>query len=285
MARSSCCVLLAALCAFAGCEAAHNYTDPAGPRYAGTGAAAGALADDHVLRIVTFNIRFARQVDKAIAVFQRDRTLQNADIVALQEMDGPGVERMARALGLSYVYYPAAVHKTGKKDFGNALLVRGIIEEDRKLILPHKSRIRLMHRVAVAATIRLPGGLRLRVYAVHLEAPGDLWPSQRYDQVKAVLDDARGFPGPVVVAGDFNNRDRVGKTFQDDGYVWVSEALQRTISFFGWDHVFVRGLPPGPWRAGVGRHGGASDHNPVWAELLPGPAAAVAGQPAPHLAR
>ncbi len=284
MSSGRCLALLGALAALPACEPAHNYTDPAGPRYAGPGVAPALVEDqdDHLLRIVTFNIRYARQVDKAIGVFQADRHLQNADIVALQEMDAPGVERMAQALGLSYVYYPAAVHRTGKKDFGNALLVRGVIEEDRKVVLPHTSRIRRMQRVAVAATIRLPGGLRLRVYTVHLEAPGDLWPSQRDDQVKAILDHASGFLGPVVMAGDFNNRDRVGQLFEDAGYVWVSEKLERTISLFGWDHVFARGLPAGPWRSGVGSHGGASDHHPVWAELTLLPRRAAAGSGAPN---
>jgi endonuclease/exonuclease/phosphatase family metal-dependent hydrolase len=278
MARGRHSVLLLGAVLLAACSPARNYTDPRGPRYSGAGVA--TTADDHVLRIVTFNIRFARQVDKAIGVLQSQRELQNADIIALQEMDAPGVERVARALGLSYIYYPAAVHVSGGKDFGNALLVRGAIEEDHKLILPHYSRIRRMHRAAVAATVRLPG-LRLRVYTVHLEAPGDLWPSQRRDQVKAIIDDARGFRGPVVVAGDFNNRDRIGRAFEQAGYTWVSQGLTRTISVFGWDHVFAMGLPAREWRSGVAPHGGASDHYPVWAELALTPEAALAGRETP----
>jgi endonuclease/exonuclease/phosphatase family metal-dependent hydrolase len=278
MARGRHSLILLGAALLGACTPAHNYTDPRSPRYAGVGVA--TTADDRVLRIVTFNIRFARQVDKALGVLQSQRELQNADIIALQEMDAPGVERMARGLGLSYVYYPAAVHVSGGKDFGNAILVRGAIEEDHKLILPHYSRIRHMHRVAVAATVRL-AGLRVRVYTVHLEAPGDLWPSQRRDQVRAIIDDARGFSGPVVVAGDFNNRDRIGQAFEQAGYTWVSQGLARTISVFGWDHIFASGLPTRGWQSGVAPHGGASDHNPVWAELALAPEAPLAGREKP----
>jgi endonuclease/exonuclease/phosphatase family metal-dependent hydrolase len=258
----------------AACTPAQNYTDPKSPRYIGAGVV--PLDDDGALRIVTFNIKYARAVDLAIGAFQKSHALQNADIIALEEMDAPGTERIAQALGLSYVYYPAAVHRKGGKDFGNAILVRGSIEEDYKLVLPHKSRVFRMQRAAVVATVRV-AGLRLRVYSVHLEAPGDLWPSQRHDQVNAIIRDAEGFAGPVIVAGDFNNRDRIGRAFRRAGFTWVSERLGHTISFFGWDHIFARGLPERGWRSGIAPGNGASDHSPVWAEL---PIAPAAGAPA-----
>ena len=258
-------LLLTAL-AGASCTPAQNYTDPRGPRYSGEGVV-GAMPDDHVLRIVTFNIQYARRVDLAIEAFQKSHELQNADLIALEEMDAPGVSRIAHALGMSYVYYPGSVHPKGGKDFGNGLLVRGAIDEDHKLILPHTSRVHHMQRAAVAATVRLPGLPPLRFYSVHLEAPGDLWPSQRNDQVSAILRDAEGFAGPVVVAGDFNNRDRIARAFERSGYTWVTARLGNTISFFGWDHVFVRGLPEQGWRSGIANGNGASDHQPVWAEL------------------
>jgi len=72
-------------------------------------------------------------------------------VVTLQEMDAPGVERLARALGYDYVYYPAAVHPTAGKDFGNAILVRGRILADHKVLLPYPSRSRGLQRIAVAA--------------------------------------------------------------------------------------------------------------------------------------
>src|SRR5262245_48520077 len=116
--------------AAAACAPVRNYTDLSGPRYAG-GAALPSRA--HPVKLVTFNIRFAREIGGAIALLQANPHLKDADVIALQEMDGPGVERIAAALGLAYVYYPAALRADGK-DFGNAVLVRGEIEDDHKLL-------------------------------------------------------------------------------------------------------------------------------------------------------
>jgi endonuclease/exonuclease/phosphatase family metal-dependent hydrolase len=257
--------LLAAVAALAwsSLAPAHNYAQADGPRYCGHFAHAGG---GRSLRLVTFNLRFSREIDRAAALFQAEPQLRQADVVTLQEMDAPGVERLARALGYDYVYYPAAFHPTGRKDFGNAVLVRGRILDDHKVTLPYPSRSRGLQRIAVAADVEV-SGRRLRVYSVHLETPTEIWPWQRRAQMAAVLDDARTAPA-VVIAGDFNDRDVVGPLMEKSGYGWVSQGARRTVGPFAWDHVFTRGLP-GPARCGVvldNRQ--ASDHRPVWAELL-----------------
>jgi endonuclease/exonuclease/phosphatase family metal-dependent hydrolase len=244
---------------------AHNYAATGGPRYAGrysrpTGAPG--------LRVVTFNVKFAREIDRAIELFRSDPELSRAAVVALQEMDAPGVDRLARALGYDYVYYPAAYHPTAGKDFGNAILVRGRILADHKLTLPHPSRSRGLQRIAVAADVEV-AGQRLRVYSVHLETPAEIWPWQRREQVQAILADTRG-AGRVVIAGDFNDRDVVGPLLEGAGYRWASRDARRTVGLFAWDHVFARGLDPqgGSARSGVVRDNRqASDHRPVWAVL------------------
>ena len=260
-------LLVLALLATGACSNALNYADPAGPRYEGRFAGADA---DPALRIVTFNIKFSREIDRAIELFQKNHDLQNPDIIALQEMNNAGVDRIARALGMSYVYYPAAFHPQGSGDFGNALLVKGTIESDHKLILPHTSRIRHMLREAVVADV-VVDGIRLRAYSVHLETPFQISASDRRDQARAILQDAARYPGPVVIAGDFNSRDVVGDVFGGAGFQWVTRDAGHTISFFSWDHVFVRGLAlKAPPRKGIVlNNNGASDHLPVWAELLP----------------
>jgi endonuclease/exonuclease/phosphatase family metal-dependent hydrolase len=171
---------------------------------------------------------------------------------------------------MSYVYYPAAFHPQGSGDFGNALLVKGTIESDHKLILPHTSRIRHMLREAVVADV-VVDGIRLRAYSVHLETPFQISASDRRDQAQAILQDAAHYSGPVVIAGDFNSRDVVGDIFGGAGFQWVTRDAGHTISFFSWDHVFVRGLAlKAPPRKGIVlNNNGASDHLPVWAELLP----------------
>lgn len=260
-------LLILAVLATGACSNALNYADPAGPRYVGHFAGVDA---DPALRIVTFNIKFSREIDRAIELFQKNHDLQNPDIIALQEMNNAGVDRIARALGMSYVYYPAAFHPQGSGDFGNALLVKGTIEADHKLILPHTSRFRHMLREAVVADV-VVDGIRLRAYSVHLETPFQISASDRRDQARAILQDAARYPGPVVIAGDFNSRDVVGDVFGGAGFQWVTKDAGHTISFFSWDHVFVRGLAlKAPPRKGIVlNNNGASDHLPVWAELLP----------------
>jgi endonuclease/exonuclease/phosphatase family metal-dependent hydrolase len=242
---------------------AHNYAQADGPRYCGHFAHAGG---GHALRLATFNLQFSREIDRATALFQAEPALRQADIVTLQEMDAPGTLRLARALGYDYVYYPAAYHPMADKDFGNAVLVRGRILADRKLLLPHPSRSRGLQRIAVVADVEV-SGRRLRVYSVHLETPAEIWPWQRREQVEAILADARG-AGAVVVAGDFNDRDVAGPMLEGGGYRWASRGARRTVSLFAWDHVFTRGLDARGGRSGVVRDNRqASDHRPVWAEL------------------
>jgi endonuclease/exonuclease/phosphatase family metal-dependent hydrolase len=254
---------LAVAVASAGCAAALNYTDPGGPRFAGI---FEAPDPDPALRVVSFNIKYSREIARAIRLFEVREELRGADIVALQEMDAPGVDRIARALGLNYVYYPAVRHPGPDHDFGNAVLARWPIVDDGKIVLPHPQRWRKSQRAAVAATVRAPAG-DIRVYSVHLETPFGVSGGQRKAQAEAILADALRYPR-VVIAGDFNSR-AVGQVFDRHGFHWLTRDTGSTISFFSWDHVFVRGLDAREGTgAGVVRDNeGASDHLPVWAVL------------------
>jgi endonuclease/exonuclease/phosphatase family metal-dependent hydrolase len=258
--------LAASALALGACAPARNYEDPHGPRHAG--AASPRPAAGQALRVVTFNVRFALAVDRAVEALREDQHLRSADIVALQEMDAAGTERVARALGMSWVYYPSAVHPGAGKDFGPAIVTRGRILRDGKLVLPHRSLIRSLRKVAVWADLDLDGR-RLRAYSVHLAADAELSRAGRIDQAAAVIAHARGAAQPVVVAGDFNDRYAVGAAFMYAGYEWTSRNLPATISWFTWDHIFTRGLMlAGLERRGVGDHRGASDHRPVWADVV-----------------
>jgi len=53
----------------------------------------------------------------------------------------------------------------------------------------------------------------------------------RRDQVEAVLDDARAWSGPVVIAGDFNGSDLVG-TVEDAGYRHLTRDVHGTLRGF-----------------------------------------------------
>ena len=249
-----------------GCAHARNYADPAGPRFAGSFRTAD---EDPAFRVVTFNVKFARHPDRAIALFRERPELDGADVIALQEMREDAVLVIARALGFDYVYYPSAFHPSARGNFGNAVLSRWPIVEDHKLVLPHRSRWRTLQRAACGAVVPV-GARRVRVYSVHLETPFGISRTQREDQARTIIEDAARHPEPALVAGDFNSR-WIGGAFERAGFRWATKDLGGTLRFFAWDHVFVKGLPvPEKPAAGIVRDTrGASDHRPVWLALPP----------------
>jgi endonuclease/exonuclease/phosphatase (EEP) superfamily protein YafD len=260
--------LLAAVLALAAtaCTVALNYTNPEGPRYVGAPAAPHRPASRPFLRIDTFNVEHAHHPDGAAVCLARP-PLHEADVVLLQEMDAPGTEKIATALGLGYVYYPANSRR-GEPDMGNAILSPWPIDETRKLILPHTSRIIHRQRIATIATVTIDG-TPVRVYSLHLTSPFGGGGGIRRDQAEAVLADIQSWDGPVIVGGDCNSRS-VGKRFEAKGFVWLTKAIRRTVGRFTLDHVFVRGLPMaelGTEAEVVRTCRGVSDHWPVVTRL------------------
>ena len=257
-------LLLAAACT------GRNYRAPDGPRHAGPGPAPAAAARADTLRVVSFNIRYAIEIDSAIAVLRTDPALRGADLVLLQEMDADGTRRVAEALGMWWAYYPAIYRRPTRRDFGNAVLSRWPIVEDAKLVLPHRSRYARTQRIATAATVRVgnaPGDSALvRVYSTHLGTVLDVSAASRRDQLRAILADAARWPR-VVVGGDMNS-EAVGRLARDAGYAWPTERIGFTTPRRQrLDHVFFRGLAPRAADAAgvVTAIRRASDHYAVWA--------------------
>jgi len=217
------------------------------------------------LRLVTFNVKFGEQIERAADLLARPGPLRGADVLLLQELDVTGAERLAYALGMNYVYVPSAIHPSSHRPFGVAVLSPWPIEEARNIPLPHPHRVRKMRRRAAAATIDTPIG-PLLVYAVHLETPYGASSQARRDQARAVLDDTAGWDGPVVIAGDFNGTsgaDELAKA----GFLWLTRRVHNTSWLFDFDHILVRGLCAAgdpPAAKGPNSHG-ISDHRPVWA--------------------
>jgi endonuclease/exonuclease/phosphatase family metal-dependent hydrolase len=268
-------VVAAAACVALACATTHNYLDPAGPTYEGAHAPDArdrtCGAQDGALKVVTFNIEFAREIERAIALLRTSAALRDFDILLLQEMDEPGVQRIARALGLNYVYVPSTIHPQADHDFGTAVLSPWPLDQTRKLLLPHAAFITRARRAAASAIVHC-GTLRIRAMAVHLPAPAGVSGEEREDQVRVMLADLAGTHGPVVVGGDFNSR-RMGSMFTQAGYRWLTDKLPGTSRGIGlwWsnDHVFTRGFVPaggGP-SAGVVDSAGASDHRAVWVRV------------------
>ncbi len=261
--------VLAAAVLGSGCDVAENYLDPAGPRYAGDfhGGRPTPVGDE--LLVVTYNLRYAIAIDVAIAALGQP-PLGGADIVLMQEMDAEGTERIAAALGLHYVYYPASIHTNGR-DFGPAVLSPHPIIADHKLVLPHVDPSDGRVRTATAATLDL-GGTEVAAYSVHTSIVA-LGLGARLDQAAAMISDAAP-TGPLVIGGDFNTGDpgSVDQTvdlFADRGLAWATAGTgdtgQRNGVRFLLDFVFARDLPART--AGVFTGEAGSDHRPVWARV------------------
>lgn len=258
--------LLALLCLLAAsCAGPLNFTDTRGPRYAGCCVPAVTDPDPDSLRLVTFNIQYSLAIDDAIALFHRERALRKADVVLLQEMDVAGTRRIAHALGMNYVYYPAVIHPINGRPFGNAILARWPIEQDRKLLLPFPGRFARTRRIAVAGTIRV-GGRSVRLYSVHLGTGVETPPERRRAQAMAITADADTAGTDAVIIGGDVNSERVGRVFDGEGYAWVTRALPATASVLSLDHFFVRGvaLTRPDARGVISDNAGASDHKPLW---------------------
>jgi len=259
-------ILLALVCVvLTSCGGPLNFTHPNEPRYSGYPLAQAPPPPDS-LRVVSFNIKFAEDMKGAIRLIEEHPALRNPDILLLQEMDVPGVRKIAHALGMHYVYYPATINPQINRLFGNAILSRWPIEDDRKIPLPHLGRFGHTQRIAVAGTIRF-GKRALRVYSVHMATGMESKGSWKRDQALAVAHDAdtTAVGMDVIIGGDLNS-ERVARTFEKAGYRWMTRGLPSTAGWFSLDHMFVRGLElTRPTARGVVTDNkGSSDHNPMW---------------------
>jgi endonuclease/exonuclease/phosphatase family metal-dependent hydrolase len=254
-----------------------NYLDPSGPVYTDQTVAADSawsqrLAAEGPIRVVSFNIAFAVHIDRALEVLKESEPLRDFDVLALQEMDAPGVERIARELGLHYVYYPSGIHTKHDRDFGCAVLSPWPIVEPTKIVLPHGARGSGLRRVAVAATV-VRDRDRFRCYAVHLPAALSISGSSRREQARVLIESAGSSPDPVIITGDFNSYD-IGHEFTKAGFDWLTRdtgsTVKRFLLGFRYDHVFVRGAPGQTLRGEAGvvqDNHDASDHKAIWASI------------------
>lgn len=255
----------------AGCHPAINYLDPEGPKFSGNFAPGNAVFSDTV-KIVTFNIEFAKKIDLAILELSGVEELQNADIILLQEMDEQGSERIAQMLKYNFVYYPAIRYTRENRNFGNAILTRWPIGYTKKIILPFEAPGNKTRRIAVAAAIMV-GKLEVLAYSLHTATIVQR-ESKRLAQVDSV---ARSIPPDAklaIVGGDFNtvfedNITEIEDIFLKHGLARASKGsgptnkpnpLRQTL-----DHVFVRGMRA--LSVGTFKDSQASDHLPLWVKL------------------
>ena len=249
-----------------------NYEAVDGPIYTGTYATTPSDFDG-ILRVVSWNIKFSEKIPEALAEFQQLQGLELPDIVLLQEMDETGVELISETLGYNYVYYPASVHTYHQRNFGNAILARWPIHNPQKLILPHKNPKNGQRRIAARAVVVVDGN-EILTYSVHTETFWLPW-TKRNDQMQYLIDDVDPSYQYVIIGGDFNTlspRSKLGtiRRFQQAGFQWATKdagfTAQSSILTFTLDYIFTKGLTV--LDAGKGAESYASDHVPVWAELV-----------------
>ncbi len=250
-----------------------NFQDPEGPLFSGNYAGEQPEIDDQ-LAVVTWNIKFAEEVEEAIEEWDVNSDLARADIVMLQEMDEAGVELIAKQLDYNYVYYPASIHDRHDRTFGNAILSKWPILESAKILLPHRSPTNEQRRIAVRAVIQV-GEREVLVYSVHTETLV-LSARKRGEQIDALVEDINNQPQSyVVVGGDFNtftqgSIDDLESDMAEAGLERISAGTGPTVLSLGGfgftlDHLFAKNMTL--LEGGVGPDTSASDHAPVWAVL------------------
>ena len=255
-------LLLLACCA--ACRPATNYADPVAPRYAGGSRPVASSGHGDTLRVVSFNIEYARETRRAAKILATAPTLRDADVILLQEMTAPTTKFIADSLHMQFVYYPAIYNRIMRRDIGNSILSRWPITDDAKLILPSRSRYAKTQRIATAATIRV-NDQNVRVYSTHFGTPADLGWSGRVAQLKRILDDASSRER-VIIGGDMNSKD-IGRVARESGYIWQTDTIPPSNAFGRLDHFYVRGLVT----SAVGTRRvprSVSDHSPIWIKLV-----------------
>lgn len=239
---------------------------------------------DRELRIATYNIKHAAGMDGKVDLARTARAIEalGADVVALQEVDlGVGrsgginqVNELAGILGMHPAF--GVFMPYGGGYYGMALLSRHPIVDARSLRLPGGNE----PRVALSTRLRHPSGQDIRVVSVHFDWVRD--DGYRFGQAGVVARHLETLAEPYVLLGDFND-------------VRGSRTLDLFESVA--DHVVLEGAPTFPSdgpekeidflfrsRATASRPGWtvrtvevvdeplASDHCPVRAELVLGPA-------------
>jgi endonuclease/exonuclease/phosphatase family metal-dependent hydrolase len=254
--------------------AAKNHLEPNTPFYSGNYAAGDPDHPIESLTVISYNIGYALNIDRAIEEIKQIRSQRGLDILLLQEMDEVGMEEISTVLQLNYVYYPAAIESTYRKNFGNAVLSPWPISASQKLILPHISFSNRMKRAATRAAIQIRGE-ELIAYSIHTE-PVFILPKYKEDQCLAILHELDPRAGRVVIGGDFNSFTEKGiekleRRYQIMGFERASKGSGHTFVRWGLkmspDHIFTKGFAVK--EKGKLSEASASDHLPIWVTILP----------------
>lgn len=253
------------------CGPIRNYDNPDEPFYEGH-YAEDVPVPGKTIKIVTWNLSFAENLEPAIDALTNVDELKGTDILLLQEMDEVGVELLAQELGYNYVYYPATMHRRHNKNFGNAVLTKWEITDHEKIVLPKSGSGSKHTRNAVMAIVKI-ADQEVTAYSAHFET---FWIMQpRNNRQVAYLtnrfDNGDEF---VLVGGDFNSLTKgsiayLEQIFGQAGLQRLSKKTGYTFEYLGakltLDHIFASGSEE--FESGVWRGSDASDHYPIWSKI------------------
>jgi len=264
-------ILLSITClGLVSCTRIVNYPEPDGPVFWGD-YRQHQTSSEKKIKVVTWNIRYSNNLEKAIWELENAVELQDTDLLLLQEVDEESVEEIAKTLGMMYVYYPASIHNHHGRNFGNAVLSKYYIKEHQKIILPFSNPKNGQIRIAVKTRVEV-GGNDFLIYSVHTETNwlGNVKRNAQYDALINSIGDDTG----IVVGGDFNTMTDLSVTYLQERFAkndltHATRGNFPTIEFLGlrfkMDHIFVNNIKVidrGVW---VGTE--ASDHFPLWVIL------------------
>lgn len=261
-----------------------------GPPPAQSADAADTISTDP-LRVVTYNVNTAADVDGIARALAGDPDLSRAGLLLLQEVESYPVEGAARAarlaarLGLAYAYVPAREKAGGTH--GLAILSAFPIDNLEVMVLPRADVPRTGHvRIAIQADVDVAGRV-LHVVDLHLDTSMNV--DERVVELRpAVIDQ----PDQVLVGGDFNTNDfawaddtvpllpvdsaldtRQAPVVDDFmgrlGYEAATADFGPTETMYGveerMDSIYLRGLAH--QGGAVVRRVTASDHWPIWMDV------------------
>ena len=257
------------------CATIRVYEGPDKPVFIFNEAGSTLLTDRDSLTVLSFNIAKAEKIEQAVFELQIFERTTPVDIYLLQEMDEGGVQAIAKELKLNYLYLPVVYNKLLQKNIGNAILTKGSIGYQKKLILPHKKWLNGRRRHVTVGEVNI-GNKKILVYSVHTET-SSMTRKKRMEQLDSMIAHAAQQSANyryIVIGGDFNTlfpkdvTEAIQK-FSAAGFGCATAATGHTASaLFGLikpreDHIFYKGLQA--TRAGKIETSKASDHYPIYA--------------------
>jgi endonuclease/exonuclease/phosphatase family metal-dependent hydrolase len=247
-----------------------SYDSIPGPSYSGN-YANGTPEYEGTLRAVSYNIQWAEKLEMAVDELGSENSLQDADVILLQETHTSAADAIARRLNYNYVFYPTAMYRKSL-EFGNAVLSRWPIKEHWKVVLPHENPLRKMHRIAVMSVLEVAGS---EVLVVNVHTHTLLFGNEvRLDQMEHVAENLHERFSFGIVGGDFNTDSEyivreMERIFSKAGFTRATKGIGPThkqnllgLGDLELDHIFVKGMDV----VSVGKvtDADASDHLPIW---------------------